>query len=463
MFEVVRPSGTRYAAWWAGVLAASSFVALEGDGWAATVTTTYASTGEEQTFTVPAGVTRLHVVAVGARGGAGGAGLPGGAGATVTADVSVVPGETLFVEVGGNGTTNGAGGFNGGGAAGNAAETGGSGGGASDIRTVARSERVSLGSRLIVAGGGGGGGANGGGVGGAADASGGASSNTNIVPGGAGTLHAGGAGGAGAYGGGNGAAGTFGQGGAGGSGIAGGGGGGGYFGGGGAGGGGAGTGVWGAATGSGGGGGASYIQPGATGTVAIDVNAAPSILLSYETAAITAAPASVAFAGTQPTGTTSASIVVTLTNGGTAPLTIAGLSFAGTDPDDFIVGATTCYGVVAPTASCTVAVRFVPQAAGARAASLEIASNAPNDATIGIALSGTAGALPQGPQGDAGAGGAGGSPGPAGADGADGAQGADGADGGCATSPAKGASPPFAVGTALLGLAALRRRRRKQP
>ena len=49
-------------------------------------TTTFAFTGTERLFPVPAGVTSLHVVAIGARGGGTAAG-PGGQGALVTADL----------------------------------------------------------------------------------------------------------------------------------------------------------------------------------------------------------------------------------------------------------------------------------------------------------------------------------------------------------------------------------------
>jgi hypothetical protein len=92
--------------------------------------------------------------------------------ATDTATVSV--GETLYVEVGGEGASNppeatagAAGGFNGGGAggagspAGDGAEAGSGGaggGGASDVRTMPASDGLSpADSRLVVGGGGGGG------------------------------------------------------------------------------------------------------------------------------------------------------------------------------------------------------------------------------------------------------------------------------------------------------------------
>jgi Glycine rich protein len=132
----------------------------------------FGPTGAEQQFIVPAGVTSIRVIAVGAEGGgstssAGGAGGVGGSGATAAADLPVTPGEVLYVEVGTNGTRStanapGLGGFNGGadgGAGTGTTEFGGSGGGgATDLRTLPRTTTGSLTTRLIIAGGGGGGG-----------------------------------------------------------------------------------------------------------------------------------------------------------------------------------------------------------------------------------------------------------------------------------------------------------------
>lgn len=125
-------------------------------------TQTFSYTGGEQTFTVPAGVTSLEAVATGGSGGS--AAGAGGSAALVTGTVSVTPGETLYVEVGGNGQDGGpdgnsgasSGGFNGGGAG------GAGGGGASDVRTSPAVDGLSPDDRLIVAGGGGGSGQNGG-------------------------------------------------------------------------------------------------------------------------------------------------------------------------------------------------------------------------------------------------------------------------------------------------------------
>src|SRR5947208_2605698 len=64
-------------------------------------TQTFAYTGAEQTFTVPAGVSSVHVAAVGGSGG--NTDRPGGVAAQVSGDLSVTPGETLYVEVGARG------------------------------------------------------------------------------------------------------------------------------------------------------------------------------------------------------------------------------------------------------------------------------------------------------------------------------------------------------------------------
>lgn len=137
---------------------------------AVTVTCSYAYTGAEQTFEVPPAVTSLHVLVIGAAGGAAQVRAPSqsrsfwGLGAYVTGTVSTTPGSLLYIEVGGtsrggpscSGLTLCLGGFNGGG---DSSSQGGGGGGASDIRTISSSAPESLASRIVVAGGGGGDGA----------------------------------------------------------------------------------------------------------------------------------------------------------------------------------------------------------------------------------------------------------------------------------------------------------------
>ena len=126
---------------------------------------TFTYTGAPQTWIVPEHVASATIDAYGAEGGGSACGDEGGLGGHAIATVSVVPGNTLYVMVGGMGTDfdcNGgpsysAGGYNGGGEVNG---PGPSGGGASDIR----SDLADLGSRLVVAGGGGGLGGAGGGL-----------------------------------------------------------------------------------------------------------------------------------------------------------------------------------------------------------------------------------------------------------------------------------------------------------
>jgi hypothetical protein len=253
---------------------------------AETVSKTFNYTGAEQTFTVPEGVTSLHVVATGAGSASSQEynGLPvaaGGRGAVVSGNLTVSSG-TLYVEVGGTGQER-LGGFNGGGAG------SGGGGGASDVRTTMRSEPNTLAARLLVAAGGGGGGAQRGclgGAGGDAGASGGTgerSSTGGCEPGlgntggGPGTETAGGFAGEGPSENGPSEAGSLGVGGTGN--VGGGGGGGGLYGGGG----GApdGCGPFGPCWAAGGGGGGSNLVPN-SGTATLDENGAPpQITITY--------------------------------------------------------------------------------------------------------------------------------------------------------------------------------------
>jgi Bacterial Ig-like domain (group 3)/Glycine rich protein/Fibronectin type III domain len=231
---------------------------------AAATTVTFSYTGSSQSWAVPAGVSSITVTADGAEGGVGSGGPAAGDGGSVTATIGVTAGETLTIDVGGQGTagsSGGAGGFNGGGSG---STNGGGGGGASDVRQGG----TALADRVVVAGGGGGSGAGSSArIAGAGGGTTGAAANGSAGPpdgdgGGGGTSSAGGASGSGAGGSGAaGGAGSSGSGGDGGTGATdggGGGGGGGYFGGGGGGGGDTGG------TGSGGGGGSSFTEGSAT-------------------------------------------------------------------------------------------------------------------------------------------------------------------------------------------------------
>ena len=121
----------------------------------AQVVNTYNYTGGVQTFVVPAGVTSITIEAWGAEGGRTGS-YYGGKGGYATGTLSVTPGNTLYIYVGGQGAVYAgaqsswtSGGMNGGG---QGYRGGGGGGGASDVRR----NGTSYADRVIVAGGGGG-------------------------------------------------------------------------------------------------------------------------------------------------------------------------------------------------------------------------------------------------------------------------------------------------------------------
>jgi hypothetical protein len=124
--------------------------------------TSFVYTGDEQSFTVPDGVTSINVEAFGGAGGDTSDGIVGGLGGYLQATIDVTPGQLLNIFVGQVGPTSTGlveetpGGYNGGGSVNRSSgdEGGGTGGGATDIRAYP----YGLDDRLVVAGGGGGGG-----------------------------------------------------------------------------------------------------------------------------------------------------------------------------------------------------------------------------------------------------------------------------------------------------------------
>ncbi|HTU74844.1 MAG TPA: hypothetical protein VMG38_15115 [Trebonia sp.] len=103
---------------------------------------TYSTVGTD-TFTVPPGVRSATFTVEGAQGGASAAGAAGGRGGKVSAVLPVTPGQSLQVNVGGQGQASSASG---------GPDNGAGGGGSSDVR----GGLSGLASRLLVAGGGGG-------------------------------------------------------------------------------------------------------------------------------------------------------------------------------------------------------------------------------------------------------------------------------------------------------------------
>jgi hypothetical protein len=123
--------------------------------------------------------------------------------------------------------------------------------------------------------------------------------------------------------------------------------------------------------------------PGSPHTVALSgtgVTPAPAVSLS---------PASLGF-GQQRVGTTSAEQNVTLTNSGTAALTIASIGLTGANAGDFAQVGDCPLGpaTLAPGASCTISVTFGPTATGSRTAGLSVTDDAAGSPHA-VALSGT--------------------------------------------------------------------------
>jgi adhesin/invasin len=305
-----------------------------------TITATYGAT-TTNTFTVPSGVTSIHIEALGGSGGGGPSGIGGGQGALVSADFAVTAGEQLDVHVAGNGASahtaavgGATAGANGGGATPNIVLSGfvpsGGGGGGSDVRTSGNA----LSDRILVAGGGGGGtgsfgdGAHAGAVGGAGSPGIDEDCGTATVaqPG---TQTGGGAGGtATCAGDGPGNAGLFGEGGDAGFDLAanlgGGGGGGGYYGGG------------GGSAGGSGAGGSSYADAAAqnvTSTLGA-VNASPYVNISYLNPAATQVSVGAVPASIPADGTSTTTITATLSNGFGTVLGGEDVEFSSSDPGD---------------------------------------------------------------------------------------------------------------------------------
>jgi hypothetical protein len=139
----------------------------------------------------------------------------------------------------------------------------------------------------------------------------------------------------------------------------------------------------------------------AAATLAVTSNAAPLQVTISGTG--TTAPAAkptlseagpISFADTQ-VGKSAAPHTITLSNGGTAALKIASLVLDGAQASDFTLGGTcTANASVAASASCTIDVGFKPAAAGQRAGTLVLMTDAGNQFTVALAGTGVAVPVP---------------------------------------------------------------------
>ena len=101
---------------------------------------------------------------------------------------------------------------------------------------------------------------------------------------------------------------------------------------------------------------------------------------------VTLSPTSLSF-GSQLNRTTGTAKTVTLTNSGTAALSISSIAVAGANSGDF-AQTNTCPASLAINASCTLSVTFSPSASGSRTASVQVTDNAA-DSPESVSLSGT--------------------------------------------------------------------------
>jgi hypothetical protein len=96
--------------------------------------------------------------------------------------------------------------------------------------------------------------------------------------------------------------------------------------------------------------------------------------------------------GRTPVGTATAAKTVTLTNVGSAPMTITNIAKEGANPTDFrnLTQTCTAMGTLDPGESCTASIAFRPTATGARTAVLTITDSAPRSPhRVGLAGTGT--------------------------------------------------------------------------
>jgi hypothetical protein len=106
-------------------------------------------------------------------------------------------------------------------------------------------------------------------------------------------------------------------------------------------------------------------------------------------AEITVHPLSLAFGDQDVDAGATASRTVTITNDGGLDLIMSGISLTGTNPAEFKIEGDSGENPLAPGSARTVWVSFDPASVGIKSANLSIVSNASNEPTVDVALSGT--------------------------------------------------------------------------
>jgi hypothetical protein len=103
-------------------------------------------------------------------------------------------------------------------------------------------------------------------------------------------------------------------------------------------------------------------------------------------------PAGVQF-GAQQLFVAAPAQTATLTNAGSATLSVYGISLSGPNGADFSILSTTCASTLAASAACNLILGFIPSALGARIATVTVSDSAGNSPQL-IALAGTGGSAP---------------------------------------------------------------------
>jgi hypothetical protein len=139
-------------------------------------------------------------------------------------------------------------------------------------------------------------------------------------------------------------------------------------------------------------------KPGSAGTRSASVIFADNAAGSHQTVnlagtgiapAVSLSTTSLSF-GSQAVAITGAAETVTLTNTGSAPLSVGNLAVVGANLGDFAEIADTCRGSVAAGGTCTIGMTFTPSAGGDRTAALSITDNAPGSPqTVSLAGAGS--------------------------------------------------------------------------
>jgi hypothetical protein len=103
---------------------------------------------------------------------------------------------------------------------------------------------------------------------------------------------------------------------------------------------------------------------------------------------VSVSPATFAFPSTTVNTTSTATGVVTVSNGGTGAVSITSVTVTGTNASSFVITSNTCGATLAAAASCSISVAFDPTATGAVSASLAVTDSAAGSPQI-AALGGT--------------------------------------------------------------------------